>query len=67
VVADFGLRALANDGLQLLMDEAVALVARTLEAEYSEVVEILPGGEELLIPRPSGRRFSSNNGSMIAH
>src|SRR5919107_1252736 len=49
VVADFGLRALANDDLHLLMDEAVALVARTLEAEYSEVVEILPGGEELLI------------------
>jgi HTH-type transcriptional regulator, bacterioopsin transcriptional activator and related proteins len=49
VVADFGLRALANDDLQLHMDEAVALVARTLEAEYSEVVEILSGGEELLI------------------
>jgi PAS domain S-box-containing protein len=49
VVADFGLRALANDDLQLLMGEAVVLVARTLEAEYSEVVEILPGGEDLLI------------------
>jgi len=31
------------------MDEAVALVARTLDAEYSEVVEVLSGGEELLI------------------
>jgi PAS domain S-box-containing protein len=49
VVAELGLRAMANDDLQSLMDEAVALVARTLDAEYSEVVEVLSGGEELLI------------------
>jgi PAS domain S-box-containing protein len=49
VVADLGLRALANDDPQLLMDEATALVARTLGVEYSKVVELLPGGEELLL------------------
>jgi PAS domain S-box-containing protein len=49
VVADFGLKALAYDDLQLLMDEAVALVARTLDVEYSEVMEVLSGGEELLV------------------
>jgi PAS domain S-box-containing protein len=48
-VAELGLRALAGTDLKSLMDEAVALVARTLEIEYSEVLEILPGDEELLI------------------
>jgi PAS domain S-box-containing protein len=46
-VADLGLRALAGDDLQLLMDEAVACIAEILGVENSEVVEILPGGEEL--------------------
>jgi signal transduction histidine kinase len=48
-VADLDLSALASDDLQLLMDEAVALVARTLEVEYAKIVELLPGGEELLL------------------
>jgi PAS domain S-box-containing protein len=46
-VADLGLRALAGDDLQLLMDEAVACIAEILGVENSEVVEILPGGDEL--------------------
>jgi PAS domain S-box-containing protein len=49
MVAELGLRALASDDLQLLMDEAAALVARTLEVEYAKIVELLPGGEELLL------------------
>ncbi len=43
VVAELGLKAMANDDLQLLMDEAVALVARTLQVKYSKIVELLPG------------------------
>jgi GAF domain-containing protein len=46
-VADLGLRALANSSLQSLMDEAVDRIAGILEVQNSEVVEILPGGEEL--------------------
>jgi PAS domain S-box-containing protein len=49
VVAELGLRALANDGLQSLMDNEVASVARTLGVEYVKIVELLPGGEELLM------------------
>ena len=49
VVAELGLRALAETNVQTLMDEAVAQVARTLEVEYSKIVELLPGGEELLL------------------
>src|SRR3712207_2751900 len=44
VVAELGIRALANDDLQDLMDEAAASVAQTLGVEYSKVVELLPGG-----------------------
>jgi PAS domain S-box-containing protein len=50
VVAELGLQALAEQtNLQALMDEAVACIARILDVEYSEIVELLPGGEELLI------------------
>ena len=49
VVAELGLRALANDDLQALMDDEVASVARTLRVEYVKIVELLPGGEELLM------------------
>ena len=48
-VVELGLTALAGDDLQLLMDEVVACVARTLEVEYAKIVELLPGGEELLL------------------
>ena len=59
VVAELGLRALENDDLQSLMDEATALVARTLGVEYSKVMELLPGGKELLLQariRPPSQR-----------
>ena len=49
VVAELGLRALANDDLQDLMDDAATLVAQTLGVEYAKVVELLPGGQELLM------------------
>ena len=48
VVAELGLKGLANDDLQSLMDEAVECVARTLGVQYAKIVEVLPGSEELL-------------------
>jgi PAS domain S-box-containing protein len=48
-VAQLGARALARDEPQAIMDEAVALVARTLEVEYCKLLKLLPGGEELLL------------------
>ena len=49
VVAELGLRALANIGLQSLLEETVSLVALTLEVEYCKVLELLPEGKELLL------------------
>jgi diguanylate cyclase (GGDEF)-like protein/PAS domain S-box-containing protein len=48
-VAELGLRALAIEGVQGLMDDACALVARTLEIELTAVAEILSGRERLLL------------------
>ncbi|MDQ1501751.1 MAG: hypothetical protein QOI86_5091 [Actinomycetota bacterium] len=56
VVAELGLRALSGGDLQSLMDDAVALVARTLDADYAKVNELRPGGEELLIRAGFGLR-----------
>ncbi|WP_166176147.1 ATP-binding protein [Rubrobacter tropicus] len=49
VVAELGLRALASANLQPLMDEAVLAVRRTLGVDFCKIVELLPGGEELLL------------------
>src|SRR5437764_914824 len=48
LVADLGLRALASDELQPLLDDAVGLVARTLDVELVGIAEVLPGEEALL-------------------
>ena len=48
-VAKLGLRALAENDLKVVMDEAVTLVARTLGVEYCKVLELLPEGGELLL------------------
>ncbi|MGB3634386.1 MAG: PAS domain S-box protein, partial [Rubrobacteraceae bacterium] len=48
-VADISKRALAEADLAALMDEAVAVVSRTLDVEYCKVLELLPDGEELLL------------------
>jgi PAS domain S-box-containing protein len=55
-VAELGLRALAKEDLQAVVDEAVALVAKTLGAEYCKVLELLPGGDELLLRAGVGWR-----------
>jgi PAS domain S-box-containing protein len=56
VVARLGLRALTTDHLQSLMDDAVALAARTLDVEYAKLAELLPGEDELLIRAAFGWR-----------
>src|SRR5829696_688744 len=56
VVAELGLKGLANDDLQSLMDEAVECVARTLGVEYAKIVEVLPGSEQLLLRAGVGWR-----------
>ncbi|MDQ4002542.1 MAG: PAS domain S-box protein, partial [Actinomycetota bacterium] len=48
-VAELGVRALEESDLQAILDEAVALVARTVGVEYCKVLELLPGGDELLL------------------
>jgi PAS domain S-box-containing protein len=53
-IAELGLRALANNDLQSLMDDIVIFIARTLGVEYSKIVELLPGGEELLLRAATG-------------
>jgi PAS domain S-box-containing protein len=49
VVAELGQRALHSDRYENALDEAVTLVAQTLEVDYCNVMELLPGGEELLL------------------
>jgi DNA-binding NarL/FixJ family response regulator/signal transduction histidine kinase/PAS domain-containing protein len=48
-VAGLGRRALAEPDLQVLLDDAAGLVARTLSVEYCRVLELLPAGDELLL------------------
>jgi signal transduction histidine kinase/ActR/RegA family two-component response regulator len=56
LVADLGLRALASDDLQALMDEAVGLVARTLDVEFAGVGELAPRGEAVMFRAGVGWR-----------
>ena len=49
IAARFGYRALSGMDLRALMDEAVTLIAETLEVEYGKVVELLPEGDKLLL------------------
>jgi PAS domain S-box-containing protein len=49
VVAELGLWALASNDLQALMDDTATFVAQTLDVEYCKIVELLPGGEKLLL------------------
>jgi PAS domain S-box-containing protein len=64
VVAQLGLQALSGGDLQSLMDDAVALVARTLDADYAKVDELLPGAEELLIRAGFGLRNGAVPGAV---
>jgi diguanylate cyclase (GGDEF)-like protein/PAS domain S-box-containing protein len=48
-VADLGHRALAGGDLSRLMQDAVETVCSTLGADRAVVMELLPGGEELML------------------
>lgn len=56
LVAQFGLQALRGDDLKALMDEAVALVARTLDVEFAGTGELTPSGEEIIVRAGFGWR-----------
>jgi PAS domain S-box-containing protein len=49
VVAELGQSALTGQDLSPLMNEAVAVVAQTLEVEYCKLLELLPGEEAFLL------------------
>lgn len=65
VVARLGVKALENSDLEAVIDEAVALVRRTLEVEYVKVEQLLPGGERLLISAGAGWREGVVGASVI--
>ncbi|MBD2041613.1 PAS domain S-box protein [Microcoleus sp. FACHB-672] len=48
-IAQLGQQALSGTDLGALMDAAVRLIAQTLEVEYCKVLELLPGGNTLLL------------------
>jgi PAS domain S-box-containing protein len=56
VLAELGLRALATDDLQGLMDEAVELVARTLDVKFAGLAEVAPGGKQIIFRAGVGWR-----------
>ena len=53
-IADFGQVALATYDMDNLMNEATSLLADILQVEYSKVLKLLPGGEELLLVAGTG-------------
>jgi PAS domain S-box-containing protein len=53
-VAHLGQRALAGIAIEALMSETVTLVAGTLGVEYSVVLELQPGGRELVVRAMAG-------------
>ncbi len=48
-LAQFGERALAEPDLDRLLNDAVSTVALTLSVDFVEILELLPGGRELLL------------------
>jgi len=48
-IAELERRSFELSSLSVFMEEAAALVARTLDVEFLEVLELLPGGRELLL------------------
>lgn len=51
VVAKFGQRVLAEIPLRVLLNEAVGLIAETLNVEYCQILELLPNVEDTLLLR----------------
>jgi PAS domain S-box-containing protein len=75
LVAGLGLRALAGDDLQAVLDEAVAAVARSLQVTPVGIAEMLPGEEALLLQAGVGwregdvgtGRGSASRGSLVGY
>jgi signal transduction histidine kinase/ActR/RegA family two-component response regulator len=55
-VASLGELALRERDLQKVLDETTARVAQTLEVEFCKVLELLPGGEQVLLRAGVGWR-----------
>jgi PAS domain S-box-containing protein len=55
-VASLGRQALAGGDLDALLDATATLVAQTLEVEYSEVLELRPGRDDLWLRAGAGWR-----------
>ncbi|MFL5840645.1 MAG: PAS domain S-box protein [Thermoleophilaceae bacterium] len=56
LVAELGQRALASEDLRSVFDEAVGLVARTLDVELAGVAEVAAGSEEVILRAGVGWR-----------
>ncbi len=56
VVAELGQQALETDDIDQLMHDASVAVADTLNDEYCKVLELLPGGDEVLLRQGVGWR-----------
>jgi PAS domain S-box-containing protein len=56
LVAQLGQRAMASDDLQSLLDDAVGLVAATLDVALAGVAEMAPAGEEIVFRAGVGWR-----------
>jgi signal transduction histidine kinase/DNA-binding response OmpR family regulator len=53
-VSELGQRALVEANLANLMDEAISLVAQTLEVEYTKILKLVPDGNSLLLKAGHG-------------
>ncbi len=53
-LAELGILALGAKSLQALLDEAVASMRATLDADTCTVLELLPGGESLIVRADAG-------------
>lgn len=56
VLAAFGTFALASDDLDSILNEACVLVERALGTQFSKVVEVMPGGDQLIVRAGVGWR-----------
>ncbi len=54
IVAKLGQKALANQNLDLLMQQAIRLVARTLDVKFGYILELLPNGQAFLLRSGTG-------------
>jgi PAS domain S-box-containing protein len=66
-IAKLGQWALAGTNLDILMNEATMLVARTLNVEYTKVLELLPNENVLLLRSGSGWRSGLVGQAKIAN